>query len=49
MPRKPEPKITFIYNSEPIMPESLRQEKYEKFLKCLVEIFKANASKKEKY
>lgn len=46
MPRKPEPKFTVTYSNEPIMPESLRKEKYEKFLKCLVEIFKANKNKK---
>lgn len=48
MPRKPEPKIKFIYNSEPIMPESLRKEKYERFLMCLVEIFKANQNAPKK-
>lgn len=40
MPRKPEPKFTVIYSDEPIMPESLRKEKYEKFIKFLVKVVK---------
>lgn len=40
MPRKPEPKITFIYNSEPIMPESKRKEMYERFIMHLVQVVK---------
>lgn len=40
MPKKPEPKFTVIYSNEPIMPESLRKEMYEKFIKHLVKVVK---------